>query len=459
MPSTVHPGAGISSESRAHLVAEESLLGMRKTSNLLARTPMFRKTDLWVLRVAEMQACFAMQALQRQPPDIFPRTAKGTDKYVFLIPVALTVCAGAHGCSVSLSILYEMMMLSILNFHADEYMEGVVERHFGDSLDAICSLVKQILAGGRPNAQGSLVNGLEEGAKTASQDSEALVADLNDCDPVPGTLGCGDTPDDGPSIGDVRTVLDRFITHILHHPAVLSSPASLQTKLAFELQTFLLAHITHAQDNHHLRTQWHVNGEKTLHTNVGGTSAGEENSPTIQYREPGRSFYHWVRSTSADHTSCPFSFIFFNCLVHAAASSDTSQIKRGGIHASARTAYLAEDACRHLFSLCRMYNDLGSVGRDADERALNSVNFPEFFYRAAGTASPMTAALDTTQDSAKTDLFWIAEYERRGLETAMRLLEEEMGRGDLAGALRLFVDVTDLYGQIYVLEDIGTRTR
>lgn len=42
---------------------------------------------------------------------------------------------------------------------------------------------------------------------------------------------------------------------------------------------------------------------------------------------------------------------------------------------------------------------------------------------------------------------------------AMGLLEDELAQGKMVGALRLFIDVTDLYGQVYLLKDIGTRTR
>ncbi|KUI56675.1 Copalyl diphosphate synthase [Cytospora mali] len=459
MPSTVEFGSGVSSRSRALLVPEKMLLGMRKAGNLLARTPLFCNGEPYALRAAEMQACFAMQALQREPPDdIFPRTAKGTDKYIFLIPLVLTACAELHGCSVSLSVLYEMMLLSVLNYHADEYMEGVVERYFGDNLDAIRSVVRQLFTEFHPGAQVGVAKGCTKSAKT-SHELQGPNGSLNNLDRKPVDQDLSGGPEDRPSTGDVRIVLRRFVARILRHPAVLSSPSGLQTRLAFELETFLLAHITHSQDNYRLRAQWKINGDSSLHPQRSDTRAYAQGSPGTQYREPGRTFYHWVRSTSADHTSCPFSFVFFNCLVHdaAAASSDTSQPNHGGILASARTAYLAEDACRHLASLCRMYNDIGSVARDADERALNSVNFPEFFFRAAGTAT--AAPTTTVHESAKAELMWIAEYERRGLEMAMKLLEEELGRGELMGALYLFIDVTDLYGQIYVLEDVGTRTQ
>ncbi|KAI2628670.1 hypothetical protein GGR54DRAFT_357025 [Hypoxylon sp. NC1633] len=424
MPSNGQGEPAVSSASRAFLVPNDLLFGMRKTGDLISHTPLFVDKEPGVLRIAEMQACFAIQMLQRQPPSIFPRTAKGKDKYMFIIPLALTVSAELHGCLVSLWVLYDMMELSILNFHADEYMEGVIEKHFGADLDAIRKVVRQLFVRDNPGIWNGVTEGLNEKKRSTRLQGQQ------------------------PSIEDVRSVLHLFVTHILHHPAVLSSPAGLQSQLAFELETFLLAHITHAEDNHRLRQQPRLRGNGSLHTETNGVSK----ESLLQYRTPGRSFYHWVRSTSADHTSCPFSFIYFNCLLDSSLSY-TGKMRRGGILASARTAYLAEDACRHLASLCRMYNDFGSLARDAEEGSLNSVNFPEFWLGGASTETKPTG------DTAKRELLWIAEYERRGLDTAMKLLEEELGSGELMGALRVFVDVTDLYGQIYVLRDVGTRTK
>jgi len=255
--------------------------------------------------------------------------------------------------------------------------------------------------------------------------------------------------EDQPSLEDVKAVLCQFKEQVLEHPAVLSSPVRLQTRLAFDLQTFLLAHITQAEDNCRLRAQSASHDNEGVQNGGNDVNAAKQNLPP-QYQNPGRSFYSWVRSISADHTSCPFSFTFFECLLHASLSS-TEQTCNFGTLASARTAYIAEDACRHLASLCRMYNDYGSLLRDAEERSLNSVGFPEFWDRAGKAA--------LTSDDAKSELLWIAEYERRGLDIAMTLLEEELGPGDLMSAMRMFVDVTDLYGQIYMLKDVGTRTR
>ncbi|GAW26984.1 putative ent-kaurene synthase [Rosellinia necatrix] len=167
---------------------------------------------------------------------------------------------------------------------------------------------------------------------------------------------------------------------------VKPGPASGPT--CVDLRTFLLSHITQAEDNCRLRAILSEDGS--------------------HYRS-GRSFYGWVRGVSA------------------------------GAHCIPRRNY-------------------ESLVRDAEEHTLNSVNFPEFSRRPK-TIPAYATTPSPAPDGAKSDLLWIAEYERHGLDKIMKLLEEELGPCELVDALRVFVDVTDLYGQIYVLKDIGTRTQ
>ena len=55
---------------------------------------------------------------------------------------------------------------------------------------------------------------------------------------------------------------------------------------------------------------------------------------------------------------------------------------------------------------------------------------------------------------------WVAEYERECCMTALDRLENETGLdARTKRILRMFVDVTDLYGQIYVAKDIASRMR
>lgn len=425
----IHPAPSCGSV----VIHEKSFSAMQKTAALIGKTPLGATLEAWALEAAALQACFAKQRLEREPLDIFPRSAKGPDKYLLVIPLALTVSAALNGDSVSPWVLQEMMALSVLDFHADEYMEGVVERHFAENLDTLREHIKCMFSNG-------IIDNAARESEMARPHSQERASEPQ-----------GHESKDSfskPSIAGVMVVLRNFVTRVLGHVAVLSSPPHLRAQLAFELQTYLLAHVTGAQDGHRLRAQLYCSPEAATDA-FKGENKSENQQPREQLCEPGRTFYHWVRGTSADETSAPFSFVFFNCLIHHTLSPRASGHALGMLR-SARAAYLAEDASRHLASLCRMYNDLGSLARDADEGSLNSVNFPEFSFSQGHPGA---------SDSVRSELLQIAEYERQGLQLALTCLEKEVGPGEFMNAMRLFVDVTDLYGQIYVLRDIGTRTK
>lgn len=224
---------------------------------------------------------------------------------------------------------------------------------------------------------------------------------------------------------DVEEVLAKFVQFALQHPKVLQSPSSLRAWLAHELETFLLAHVTHMEDCAQLAE----------------ASGGSESSVT--WEQPRTTFFNWVRTTSADHTSCPYSFVFFLCLM-----GEGGQSIIGNVH----QRYALEDACHHLATMCRQYNDFGSVARDQDEKNLNSVNFPEF---QLGTSGEEITRVEL-DERRKRDLLAVAEYERRCLNRVAEELEETLD-GRVMEQLKLFIQVTDLYGQIYVARDIGIR--
>lgn len=125
---------------------------------------------------------------------------------------------------------------------------------------------------------------------------------------------------------------------------------------------------------------------------------------------------------------------------------------------SPKQKYLAEEVVVHLSTLCRMYNDYGSVGRDREERKLNSINFPDFDVDHGPDATEGNVESGEMREKRrKGDLMALAEYERECLDHSLRRLEGEVD-GAVMEKLRLFVNVTDLYGQIYVARDIGVRT-
>ena len=200
--------------------------------------------------------------------------------------------------------------------------------------------------------------------------------------------------------------------------------------LKIELRTFLKAHMEQSEDNDRFGAQ------------------GVEQSARTTFQTPRSSFYRWVQSTSSDHTSCPYSFHFYQCLL----SQNKQKASKSDCFQSTEEKYIAEAMCRHLAVMCRMYNDYGSIVRDQDEANLNSVNFPEFTRGNNGT---------TDVDAPKKKLFSLAEYERNNMESAMTRLWELAGvdkaQRQVMEQVKIFCNVTDLYGQTYVARDIASR--
>ncbi|KAG6355250.1 hypothetical protein INS49_004332 [Diaporthe citri] len=447
------------------------LTAMRKAGTLMAHTPLLGPSQLApsLLRAAELQATYALRDLERHKHDVFPapprkngadgngrsngdadKTAK--DKYLIFVPLTWTACGALHGGrAASPKVLYDMMLFSMLVYQADEYMEGVVEQDLGTQLDQVRDLVMRVVRG--EQARPILDRQRDDSQREDGVKRRELAADTE-----PST-----------ALVDAELVLRKFISHVICHPSVVRSPLHLQTRLTGEVEAFLLAHLEQAEDNKTLRAVQREDGKMGCPRPDGlghgsnhawngaasGTASGKRQNGRLRPSMTGRTFYNWVRSTSADHTSCPCAFVFFNCLV----GSTTPRASPFDLYGhSAKTAYVAEDLCRHLASMCRMYNDHASVSRDHSEGNLNSIDFADFHHDGE------RGGLDTDLEASKTQLMWIAEYERQGMEAAMARLEGDVGGGNRLGreildAVRLFISVTDLYGEIYVIRDITNRVK
>lgn len=383
--------------------------------------PLFANEPSWRLKSSLVEGFLWFPRLAARRLDIFPRTNMQEDKYLQYIPQTWTMCNSLHEGALEPDLMWEMMIIAMLNYQADEFLEAVVEEHMMDQLDAVRALVERLCDD--PNGE-SLFSDVDVGNGNGETTPKS-----NGIYGNPVSLN-GDVPD----MDYAEQVLRRFITYILTHPAVIRSPPSVQRTLRRELKVFILAHITHAEDNARFRSQ---------------SLAADR---TTEFASPRSSYYSWVRSTSADHTSCPYSFHFLSCLI---AKPGEPAFK------GARQRYLAEDMCRHLATMCRQYNDYGSIVRDRAEKNLNSVNFPEFCEEGAekrADTDPKTVA--RVEQKLKDNLMWVAEYERECCVTALDRLENATGLDMRAkGILRMFVDVVDSYGQIYVARDIASRMR
>ena len=413
------------------VVTDIHSLTITKFSHFFSKIPMFSHWDSRKLRSLLVESRLYLPRLRAVSRNIFPREGMNEDKYLEYIPFTWLGC-NALSRPVHSKILWEMILISMLNYQVDEYMEAVVGLHFEHNLQPVRELIERLCL---PSSNSTPVNGSLNLQLHDSIDAERSRVNRESTEPQAQT-------NTTITLTDIERVLTRFTVYVLRHAKVLQGPASAQTHLRRELRTFLLAHIAQIEDNTRLSKQ----------------ASSKRRALTLASSQ--KSYFAWVRSTSADHTSCPYAFAFFACLI--------APEPHKACFASLRQTYLAEDVCKHLATMCRQYNDYGSVARDRAEMNLNSVNFPEFYAGGADVTMDHggeSQALDATDDGEcadddekKSELMWLAQYERECLELALGKLRAEVSE-TVMNAVDLFVRVTDLYGQIYVARDIASRMK
>lgn len=118
---------------------------------------------------------------------------------------------------------------------------------------------------------------------------------------------------------------------------------------------------------------------------------------------------------------------------------------------------------KQLAALSRMYNDYSSFSRDVAEHNLNSLNFPEFGDQ--GQPHGWKRKRDDNKiNEAKTQLLELGRFERSASGNTLKLLVDKLqaqhdikGTDSVISSLRLFVYVTHLFADVYLLKDVTNR--
>lgn len=477
----------------------------KKFVKLLKQTPLFASTPEWQIQASMTEASLFQPLLRRRRCDVFPRKNMAPDQYFDLIPLTWTSCNNRSTRFVSANFMYEMMVISFLCFQADEFMEAVAGPAFQGNLSSLRRLINDIF---EELALDAIGDGNEfqpmDRSKSTSESTVTVVNGVRNAETqnrrktglelTEGSLANSSpiAPDQTPEYQEVLNALIRFVYHIAGHRSVRTASAWDQRSTLRELQIYLQAHVTQSEDNQYL-VQTRRRG------NISRESWPDEKI-TNKHQPPhsicGSSlkdgYFRWIRDTSGDHTACTYAYAFAGCLISSSMRQRNHQIGRYRSRDQTAnrsqcptdrsvtteesfptgcTKYLSAVACQHLAAMCRMYNDYGSVARDAAEDNLNSVDFPELRgspsrcgqIRSAGdyglNGDFRNGDLHHRVEENKKTLFALAQYERKWFQDAMERLREEMqalGRKRNMEAWDLFSDVTDLYGQIYMVRDIAS---
>ncbi|KAI5921046.1 terpene synthase family protein [Camillea tinctor] len=374
--------------------------------NLCRRLPILSDLPDWRVKASIMGAGQFSTAMRDSIPDIFPRDKMREGSYLDIIPLTWTCGNALEDISLGNQELVDMMVLSAVIYQVDEFMEVTAAQLSDTDLQALKDSLDSMF-------------------------SESHIG-LNDAVHPENTEGAGISQ---VTLENVQSTLQRFVTYLICHPLISSSRHILRWQLETDIKQFLLGHIRQIRDNHFLAA-----GRMDCVQKVHG------------------SLFNWLRSTSSDHTGGPFAFTYFLCLLEGRVQTQPQSVE---------VLYIAQYVSRHLAALCRGYNDWGSFARDVAESNVNAINFEEIRISSSENGSSNVESSHTTHEAlepelcheqARERLMFIAEYERRCLENALMELKR-VASFDVYSAIKAFGNVTDIYGQIYVVKDVTPRHR
>ncbi|OGM45785.1 hypothetical protein ABOM_005479 [Aspergillus bombycis] len=376
----------------------------RAMSAFFGQLPIFRDTPWCTVLLAITEAHYYSQALRKVRLDVFPRDKMRMtkDKYLDFIPVAWICVNTISDFPLSSETMWDMMVISMLNYQVDEYMESVVGRLPKSSLPELKREIRNACLGQDPSTEHMF-------------DACTIEGRLHGLPPTP-EMDDSQSHSTPPHVSEVAEVILKYIKHVRYHPCVAACPTAAQREVREELDKFLRAHMAHNADNSRL-----------------------SNSDTIIEDLLNRSYFDWVRGTGAIDTSCPYSFSFFACLISRQGRSCISSTKQ---------RYFARALALHLATMCRQFNDCGSQLRDLQEKNLNSLDFAEF----------NGDGLSRGPGQHKQDLIQLAEFERSCMEVCFANLSAETS-ATISAQIQAFIKVTDLFGQIYIAQDIASRLK
>ncbi|KAI0412420.1 ent-kaurene synthase [Xylaria grammica] len=392
---------------------------VRHIAGFFSTLPMFHQDESWVLEGDAALGYLYQPQLSRAISSIFPQRPGASNKYLEYIPFTWIATNRRQNHPLSNSVLRDMMLISLHIYQLDEFMETLLDRGTQLEYNEDVRFILQELC--QFNPDGSTANG------------EIRIQEANG-DLTRGTLGS--LP---PS--QVKKYLSGYTSYILEHPAVRRSPDHVRRNIHSKLEQCMLAHIDHEQDNRRLVAQQQKEMSK-------------QSSEILTFESARQAYYEWVQETSAKDTQSPSTFLLFCCLTAPTGEP---------FFVGARQNYLADALSQHLAALCRQYNDYGSARRDQAEGNLNSLNFPEFAQSVDRSQQDLAASPTKNEATMKADLLFIAEYERGCVRNVSAILCEELQRsrgGDWKfKALKVFIEMVDLYGQMYVARDMSNRLR
>ncbi|MCJ1360209.1 MAG: hypothetical protein MMC33_010212 [Icmadophila ericetorum] len=412
--------------------------GVRQYMRIYSTLPQLHSFPLWRIQGCIIEGYLYLRRLKRVRLDMFGRANMKKDEYFDFIALTFACANNLRAAFLRTDVLFDMMSLVLRVYQVDEYVEHVIGKKFGNSIEHVKNIVDDIFVnekfevGPSEESKKRHSNGFANGQTGGhlNGDSNGFTGghgngDVKHLENSHTTNG-GETPlfeklKQDEDFLEIHDKLNAFARSIICHPSVSASSASSgydRNLLKHELRECLLSHIMQIEDSHQYLTT---------------------NGADPRRNVPRGSFYTWVRTTAASHSCAPLSLAFLQCLLK----------NQGCFGRSVEEQYLIQDLWTHLSNKCRMENDRASLKRDREEKNLNSLDFPEF---------GLQPGCDSTFQGLKRQLSPILAYERKCCELAFEALQQATcakARTQDLEALKFYYFLSDIYNDVYAMRDIS----
>ncbi len=399
------------------------------------RQAWFANTPEWLIQASLIEAHLFQPQIKDVRNAVFPYDNLTDDPHFDYIPF-MWISANSIGKRfVGAEFLNQMMILSVLNRQFEDYMVNVVGDIFAGCMFEIEDIIQNIF-----------------------QELEMYSKDQCFCGDHDNITTRASTVT---TISDVRSVLYRFISHVLNHPYVLMASIHDQAQLICELQSFILSRVSQLSNR--------------------GCADGSQSA-----RGP------------TDQTSHPYTFAFLMCIVGNQGLGGGVGIRKDFLE-TPEQQFLSADLIRHLSIISFMSSNaenqqstaplgqvkerstsFGSSQRSFD-RSVSSASSASSCYGEEGFSpiSPVSSVSSASIGSPNAGKFpWrscslpfqnssassehssqvtrLLNHERRSLKLCLDSLREAGINRPTASVLKLFVEFTELSEQIYRDPNIGS---
>lgn len=419
----------------------------------LANKPIFE------IKAGALESAFYVPMLKSMRKDIFPPTAASEkDKYLDYIPIMWTIHSIVCGIFVAPQFIWDISVLSMFIFLVDEYMESKVASFTQEEFNAFRKGIEEMFTVEYSSLPDVATNGTSQAkGQHGLSTKESFNDDIYAANPqrLSNVIPVDQMkkrlllihPVDPSSVNsdrvrDALSVFGGWARYHMNYESVVRSSAMDLLDLRTETRNYLLHHVHQLEDNQRLAKQHH-------------------SSSHLQFSTPRTGFAPWLHTVGSGHIGAPIGLAFFACIAGSRVRGEGKDC-----FGSVRQKLMACDCNTHAAKQLRMYNDYGSVARDADEDNLSSLNFPEFF--GGGDDARVDPAGDFDAKfrlmQTKQVLLEAAEYERRrtdeGLVELYKELEMEGYEGrKIADLLRVYYAGGDQFSDMYLVKDVTNGTK